>query len=171
MNKKADILFYYNYVHESSMINDSVGSRTKDQRPYFQYSDAETVFNKYLEDSFKINFLDGAEFIPIYKEYSDWMLSQYISQTFLFNDICSKHDLSKIRDHLTRYDFFLAKTFKFFMDEKIGDKGYCSAVAYKMYLGVIEMLCKIKSYTAFEYEIEHYKELITKMQSTKGIQE
>lgn len=180
MNKKADILFYYNYVHESSMINDSVGSRTRDQHPVFQYSAAESTFNKYLDHGYKISVLDGVEFITIYKKYSDWLLAQYISQTFLFNGICSKYDLLKIKDQLARHDFLLAKTFKYFIDEKIGIQDYydfidhtdyTSIAAYKMYLGAIEMMCKIKGYSAFEYEIEHYKELITKMQSTKGIQE
>lgn len=176
MDKKADIKFYYNYVRESSMINDSFGNRTKDQHPFFQYNAAECVFNKYLENNFKISVFDSTDFIPIYKKYSDWLLAQYISQAFLFNDICSKYDLSKIKDQLARHDFFLAKTFKFFMDEKIGIKDYydftdhtdyTSVAAYKMYLGALEMMCKIKGYTAFEYEIEQYKEIIIKMQGAK----
>lgn len=176
MGKKADIKCYYYYVHESSMINDSTGSRRRDQHPVFQYSAAESIFNKYLDYGFKINVLDDVEFITIYKKYSDWLLAQYISQTFLFNDICSKYDLSKIKDQLARHDFFLAKTFKYFIDEKIGIQDYydfidhtdyTSIAAYKMYLGALEMMRAIKGYPALEYEIEQYKDIIMRMQEAK----
>lgn len=163
MDKKADIKYFYNYVHKSSMINDFASTR----HPSFDYAAAESMFNQYLDKGFKITFLDGTEFIPIFRQYSNWLLAQYISSKFMFNDICSKYELSKIKDPSNRYDFFLASTFKYFIDDKIGDNEFSSVVAYKIYLGILGMLFTIKGYSSYEYDINRYKELITEMKGAE----
>ena len=147
--KRKDLLYYYKYVRKYSTIQDSFVIQTKDHYPLFRYYEAIIDFNKYLPGKFAITSNDTG-YNSVYKQYSNWLIARFVSEDFLFYSICPRYELRRIRDPELRYHVFLAKTIKFYLEDKLGQRDcsddhidYTVFVAYKMYIGARTIISQV----------------------------
>ena len=152
MSKKTDILTYYNRIQTMCCYRTTASSEIDN---ILQMA---ITFNQSLDDQFRINNHDTADFIAVYREYRGWLLERYISRYFYFSAIC-KNYLSvyyRLSPYYRKYinqkafiqiyggyskeALFLAQTFSLFSEEIVNDESKKCPALLKMRLASLLML-------------------------------